>query len=89
MKNVKSINESKEYESQLRKLFSERLDYMMRLRNITNAQLGDMLYCSTSAIAGYRTGYRLPNIILTAQISDILDVTPDYLLGFSDEVKLQ
>ncbi len=52
------------YSSNIEYSFADRLNYVMLVRNITNVQLADKMYCATSTIAGYRTGARIPNAIM-------------------------
>ena len=77
------------YSSNIEYSFADRLNYVMLVRNITNVQLADMMYCATSTIAGYRTGARIPNAIMIKEICRSLDVSADYLLGLSDSILLQ
>ena len=60
--------------------FGKRLDYIMRLRQITNEQLGNKTYTTASTIGGYRTGAHSPNVATLARICKELNVSADYLL---------
>ena len=39
----------------------DRLDYLMRLNNLTNIALSEIMCCAESTISGYRTGRRVPD----------------------------
>ena len=64
----------------------ERLDYLMRLNNLTNIALSEIMCCAESTISGYRTGRRVPDIFVICHLSTIFGVTPNYFLGFTDEI---
>ena len=63
-----------------------RLDYLMRLNNLTNIALSEIMCCAESTISGYRTGRRVPDIFVICHLSTIFGVTPNYFLGFTDEI---
>lgn len=65
-------------------IFANRLNYIMSIQNITNAELGRLTFMATSTIAGYRSGKRLPNIITLKEICRALNVSADYLIGISN-----
>ncbi len=65
-------------------IFADRLNFIMSIRNVTNAQLAEQTFVATSTIAGYRVGNRLPNIITLREICRTLDVSADYLIGISN-----
>jgi len=64
----------------------DRLDYLMRLHNLTNIALSEIMCCAESTISGYRTGRRVPDIFVICHLSTIFGVTPNYFLGFTDEI---
>ena len=64
----------------------DRLDYLMRLNNLTNIALSEIMCCAESTISGYRTGRRVPDIFVICHLSTIFGVTPNYFLGFTDEI---
>lgn len=67
--------------------FSERLKYVMELREYNTQKLADRLYLTYSTVSGYRTGARCPDLEVLRQLSIILDVSADYLLGLNDHIK--
>ena len=72
--------------SKIHETLPERLDYLMRLHALTNKALAEILCCSESAISGYRTGRLTPDYLIICNLCTVLGVTPDYLLGFIDEI---
>ena len=82
MKNTKQdfTNE----ETRRRAILSERIDHLMRLNNLTNKALAELLCTGTSTISGYRTGYRLPDSMVLCHLCAIFEVSPDYLLGYTN-----
>ncbi|MCI8445595.1 MAG: helix-turn-helix transcriptional regulator [Bacilli bacterium] len=50
-------------------------------KRLSQQQLGDMMKVSKVSICGYEKGNRTPNINNFLQLLEILEVTPDYLLG--------
>lgn len=50
----------------------DRLDYLMRLHNLTNIALSEIMCCAESTISGYRTGRRVPDIFVICHLSTIL-----------------
>lgn len=68
--------------------FHERLCYTMTLRNCSVADLADALYISKSAVCGYRTGHRHPDLRTLKLICQTLHVSADFLLGLEEEIYL-
>lgn len=64
----------------------DRLDYLMKLNSLTNVALSEIMCCAESTISGYRTGRRVPDIFVICHLSTIFGVTPNYFLGFTDEI---
>ena len=54
------------------------LDYIMRVRGITNAELGSQLSVEAQTVSGWRNG-RIPNRESVLSLSEILGESPDYL----------
>lgn len=67
-------------------IFSERLVYVMGIRDIPTKELADCLFVSRSTISDYRCGHRFPNIEQLSLLSTTLHVSTDYLLGLSDDM---
>ena len=45
--------------------------YLMRLHNLTNIVLSEIMCCAESTISGYRTGRRVPDIFVICHLSTI------------------
>lgn len=65
--------------------FGNRLIHVMNIRNISCKALAPILYTTPSALVGYRTGRRSPDVNMLRQLAKVLNVSADYLLGLSDE----
>lgn len=66
------------------KTFAKRLRYLRNLNNKTQQQLADYLNVGKSTISNYETGYSSPDIETLKKLSEIFNVSTDYLLGESD-----
>lgn len=67
--------------------FGKRLKYVMAYRQITSKQLSQDLFLSISTISGYCTGRRSPNIYHLLSLAKALNVSADYLIGCTDELR--
>ena len=80
---LKSVKGFKEKIATLyRQLFAERLKQSRQEKKITQAQMANKLGITVGAYQFYELARREPNITRLIQISTILDVTPNFLLGF-------
>ena len=68
--------------------FSERLKIAMNIRACSVDDLAERIHTSSSAVSMYRSGKRLPNILILRLIAKELRVSSDYLLGISDFIFL-
>ena len=66
--------------------FSDRLKIAMQIRNCSVAELAASSYVTKSAICGYRSGHRSPDIIILRAIAESLDVSADFLLGLREDI---
>ena len=66
--------------------FSQRLTIAMEIRNYQVAQLAQDIYLTKSAICGYRTGYRTPDLITLKRLAIALDVSTDFLVGLTEYI---
>lgn len=64
--------------------FGERLDALLREKNISQGDFADRVKCSRQSINFYILGKRTPDIVLAGQMADCLGVSCDYLIGRSD-----
>lgn len=63
--------------------FGERLESLLKERNMTRKQLASDAGISVAAIGNYIKGHRQPNYAAIAGIAKALDVSADYLRGFT------
>ena len=66
--------------------FSERLKIAMQIRNCSVEELAALSYVSKSAICGYRSGKRSPNIDVLRLLAKGLDVSADFLIGLKEDI---
>ncbi|MDE6276167.1 MAG: helix-turn-helix domain-containing protein [Clostridia bacterium] len=64
--------------------FKDRLTELLHDNGLTQSELAKMVFVSQSAISRYCTGENIPSIDVLLLICKILDVSADYLLGFTD-----
>jgi transcriptional regulator with XRE-family HTH domain len=62
-------------------LIGNRVKEARKSKGLSQQELGDMLGVSKVSVCGYETGTRIPTLENFLQLIDILDLTPDYLLG--------
>lgn len=62
-------------------IIGERIKRERLKRGMSQQQLGDLLGVTKVSICGYETGTRTPSLETFAEIVNILEVSPDYLLG--------
>ena len=66
--------------------FSDRLKIAMRLRDCSVDELAASSYLTKSAICGYRSGKRSPNLDTLRIIAQNLDVSADFLIGLKEYI---
>lgn len=59
----------------------ERLKEARQAKHLSQQQLGDRIGVSKVSICGYEKGNRIPTLENFLGMLEVLDVTPDYLLG--------
>lgn len=62
-------------------IIGSRIKEARKAKGLSQQQLGDMLGVSKVSICGYETGTRMPTLDNFLQLVEILDLTPDYILG--------
>lgn len=62
-------------------IIGNRIKEARKTKGLSQQQLGDMLGVSKVSICGYETGTRIPTLENFLQLVEILDLTPDYILG--------
>lgn len=65
--------------------FAQRLDEIMKKRNISNYEMSKRTGFSDSLIGYWRKGERVPKADNLLNLSNFLEVSTDYLLGRSEE----
>lgn len=61
-------------------MFSQRLNFIRKTRNITAQQMADYLSIGLRSYRNYESGDRFPSPDILVKIADKLDVSIDYLL---------
>lgn len=69
-------------------MFSKRLKYMRKLRNLSQEELGKKINSTKGTISNYENEYSTPSNDVLKDLADVLDTTTDYLLGRSDDPQL-
>ena len=64
--------------------YAGNLRRLRRERGLTQKELAEQLGLSTSAIGGYESGHRTPDIKTLVKIANLFDTTTDELLGIND-----
>lgn len=62
-------------------IIGERIKLARKAKHLSQQELGDLLGVTKVSICGYEKGVRIPTIENFIQLLDVLDLTPDYLLG--------
>lgn len=62
-------------------IFGKRLKKLRLERQMTQQELGDILFITKVSISGYESGNRFPSIDRVCDLADYFNVTTDYLLG--------
>ena len=60
--------------------FGIRLARLRKGKNLTQAQLAELLNISNKTVSRWETGEGYPEISLLPDLADVLDVSSDYLL---------
>ncbi len=64
--------------------FSDTLKELREKNGYTQQRLGELLHVSKNSISHYELGKSLPDINVLIEMTDIFDVSMDYLLGLTD-----
>lgn len=65
-------------------VFSKRLKQARFAAGMTQAQLGGMCKLSSTSIAAYENGQKVPRITTAAKLALVLNVSLDWLMGLDD-----
>ncbi|MEB4856129.1 helix-turn-helix domain-containing protein [Priestia megaterium] len=66
-------------------MFSVRLTYLRKKKNVTQQKVADYLGITRPAYTAYEQGKRQPDYETLTKIADFFDVTVDYLIGRTDD----
>ena len=66
--------------------FSDRLKIAMQIRSCSVEELAATSFLTKSAICGYRSGKRRPNIEILKLLAKNLDVSADFLIGLKEDI---
>ncbi len=64
--------------------FSERFKEIREDRGFTQQELAEALHLTPATVSHYEKGNREPSLDVLVQIAEFLDVSVEYLLGFSN-----
>lgn len=65
-------------------MLSHRIAKLRTLKGISQAQLAQLLHISPSTVGMYEQGRRTPNVETLVAMSEVLEVSLDYLITGSD-----
>ena len=68
-------------------IIGNRIRDLRKLNNLTQLEVSKKLNISNTTLSQYETGQRLPSDDIKIKISDIFNVSVDYLLGKSENKK--
>lgn len=66
--------------------FSDRLKIAMQIRECSVDELAATSFLTKSAICGYRSGQRSPNVTILKLLAQSLDVSADFLIGLKEDI---
>lgn len=74
-----------EYSSKYRTIFSERLRYLMLMKNIKARDLVEKLKIDKSKISSYMNGRYMPNQETMLKLCEFFNTDVSYLIGLNEE----
>lgn len=69
-------------------VFGLKLKEVREARHLSQSELAKKLHVSTQTISNWEISSSNPSLTTFIKISEILDISPNYLLGFDKEVEL-
>ena len=63
---------------------SERIVYLRKQRKLTQEKVGEMVNMSQRSVANWESGDRSPSLSTLIELSELFNVSLDYLLGKTD-----
>lgn len=73
-----------EYSDKYRKVFSERIRYLMAINNVRAKNIVEKLHIDKSKVSSYMNGRYLPNQETMLKLCNFFDTDVSYLLGLDD-----
>jgi len=67
-------------------LLGSRIKYLRKEKGLTQQQLADLINVTKVSICCYEKGNRTPNLETLMDLVNVLDTTPNYLLGMDTKV---
>ena len=67
--------------------FAENLRKFRKIKKYSQAELGRKLHCGSTTIANYESGRNEPSFRDLIRLAEVLDVTPNELLGIEKHPK--
>ena len=71
-------------ESEIKKIFSKRVNKLRKKHNITQRELAKKLDITSSAVGTYEQEKQLPRVSKVSKLATLFNVSVDYLLGHTD-----
>lgn len=71
-----------------KEIFAERIRTLRTQKNIKQSELGEIVGLSANAVSDIERGYRMTTIEKLVAIADYFDVSIDYLVGRTDNPKV-
>jgi transcriptional regulator with XRE-family HTH domain len=71
------------------KTFARRLRQLRKEKGLTQEKLAEIIDCPSSLISYYETCQREPGFSNLLALCEVLDETPDYLMGITSARKLK
>ena len=65
-------------------IFGQRWTQLRQEKNITQSELAARLHCSISLVSTLESGKVTPSVITFSKLSDIFDISTDYLAGLTN-----
>lgn len=69
--------------------FAERLKYLREEKKLSQAELAEKLGVSRGSVSYYENCDRVPDILFLSRLCDYFGVSSNYMLGFTDNEKVQ
>ncbi|MGG0757289.1 helix-turn-helix domain-containing protein [Brevibacillus laterosporus] len=69
-------------------MYGERIREQRKKLNLTMKELGRRINVAESTVSGYESETRKPDIEIIKKLSDLFEVSSDYLLGLTDDPSL-